>query len=222
MRHSSSSPPDGWQPCHLTGETASPPGKRVGMGHRRRVRASARPRARAGCPEHRFEPEAIRALRAAMIPSDHQYDLDHRHASAPALHPRTEFPLHDTATRRGQGRPRRRAIELGETQLSREVFHAAVRRRHQLIRRHVVQSRADPLGHPRRRLCLRIPEVDHAEDDRLRTEVGQLPEIQLRLGSLDGNLRRRRCHPAHRGIRSGCVALRRPALHSRSTGAPRS
>ena len=55
----------------------------------------------------------------------------------------------------------------------RQVLHAAVGRDHELLRRHVRQRPAHPVGHRRRPSRPRGRQVDHAEHDRLAGEGGQ-------------------------------------------------
>ena len=78
--------------------------------------------------------------------------------------------------------------ELAERTLAREVFHAAIGRRDDALGRHVLEPAADMGRHDLRRLDLRTPEIEHAEQDRLARQVAQYGEVEFRLRGLDRDL----------------------------------
>ena len=74
-------------------------------------------------------------------------------------------------------------LELGERPGAREVLHPAVGGGHESFGGHVGERSADPVGHVLGGLNELVAEVEHAEDDDLRAQLGQLAEVEARLRS---------------------------------------
>src|SRR6185312_14369620 len=75
-------------------------------------------------------------------------------------------------------------LELAEGDLAREVLHAAVRRRDELVRRDMLEAAADAGGDERGRLDRRRRQIEHAEHDVLRRQFLEHAEIDVRLRAL--------------------------------------
>ena len=78
--------------------------------------------------------------------------------------------------------------ELPEGGVTGEIFHPAIGRWDEPVRRHVPEPGADARRHLLHRVDGGVAEVDHAEDDGLAGEIGQDAQVQLGLRGLDGDL----------------------------------
>ena len=82
-------------------------------------------------------------------------------------------------------------LELAECNVTRLVFHAAIRCRDQPIRRYVFEAVADAIRDHRGGFDLGIAEIDHAKQDFLGRQFDQHAELELGLRRLDRDLLRR-------------------------------
>src|SRR5215211_2438812 len=81
-------------------------------------------------------------------------------------------------------RPLDHRLDLGEGDVAREVFHAAIGGDDDPLGRHMRQRTADTRRHRLRRLDGEIAKIDHAEDDSL-AQTLELRAVELGLRGLD-------------------------------------
>jgi glyoxylase-like metal-dependent hydrolase (beta-lactamase superfamily II) len=85
---------------------------------------------------------------------------------------RARSPLGGLELGANEGGAGAESLKLGKGAVAREVLHTAVRCGHEPLRGHVGQRRSDARGDGVRALDVRVPEVEDAEHDHLRAELG--------------------------------------------------
>jgi len=79
-------------------------------------------------------------------------------------------------------------LELGESHSARDVFHAAIGRGNQPLRRQVLERGTDAGGDHFRSFRLGVAHADHSEYHGLVAEAGESRQVEIGLGGLDRDL----------------------------------